>query len=244
MTVRINYLNPFGTKEINALIEGSIKPFVADGTELVFTSTPDVPERSDPYYSEYLVVRAVEEAAKEGFDAVIVGCCFDPGVRVARSEVDIPVVGALEACLQLAPFYGRDFAMITDYHQAAAFMADLVAVNGTTRCREITAVDKHTPEMLRDPLSVGKVAVDLAEMFIEQNAVESVVIACTIVAACVEAWQRENPASRKLPLINPNVSALQMAETLVALRRNNSYAIGRRGYYGKPEALSKMHRFQ
>lgn len=215
-------------------------PFVATGTELVFTSTPEVPERSDPYYSEYLVVRAVEAAANDGFDAVIVGCCYDPGVRVARGKVDIPVVGALEASLQLAPFYGRDFAMVTDYHQAAAYMADLVAVNGTNRCRELTAIDMHTPQMLRDPLSAGEKATRLASELIDQNAIEAVVIACTIVAACVETYLRQNPASRNMPLVNPNVSALQMAETLIALRRNGSYSVGRRGYYGKSDTLSKV----
>ena len=29
-----------------------------------------------------------------GYDAVVVGCCYDPGVRVARELVDIPVVGS------------------------------------------------------------------------------------------------------------------------------------------------------
>ncbi|KQV39373.1 MULTISPECIES: aspartate/glutamate racemase family protein [unclassified Rhizobium] len=240
MSVRINYINPFGNNETNALIESSLAPFVASGTEVVFTSTPEVPERRDPYFSEYLVVKAVEAAAAEGFDGVIIGCCYDPGVRVARGKVDIPVVGALEACLQLAPFYGRDFAIVTDYHQAASFMADLIAVNGTNRCRELTAIDMHTPEMLRDPASAGEKAVGLASKLIQDDAIEAVVIACTMVGACVETWLRENPESRALPLIDPNVSALQITESLISLRRNGAYSVGRRGYYGKSDTLSKV----
>src|SRR5699024_295355 len=43
------------------------------------------------------VVRAVIDAAHEGFDAVIVDCTADPGVVEARQAVTIPVVGAGEA---------------------------------------------------------------------------------------------------------------------------------------------------
>jgi allantoin racemase len=43
------------------------------------------------------VVRAVVDAADEGFDAVIVDCTADPGVAEARQAVTIPVVGAGEA---------------------------------------------------------------------------------------------------------------------------------------------------
>jgi 2'-5' RNA ligase len=43
------------------------------------------------------VVRTVTEAAREGFDAVIVDCTDDPGVDDARAAVTIPVIGAGEA---------------------------------------------------------------------------------------------------------------------------------------------------
>jgi Asp/Glu/hydantoin racemase len=43
------------------------------------------------------VLRAVVEAADEGFDAVIVDCTADPGVAESRQAVTIPVVGAGEA---------------------------------------------------------------------------------------------------------------------------------------------------
>lgn len=52
------------------------------------------------------VVRAVVEAAAEGFDAVIVDCTGDPGVVEARQAVRIPVVGAgeaLRAAIDAAP---------------------------------------------------------------------------------------------------------------------------------------------
>ena len=52
------------------------------------------------------VVRAVVDAAHEGFDAVIVDCTADPGVVEARQAVTIPVVGAgeaLRAAIESAP---------------------------------------------------------------------------------------------------------------------------------------------
>ena len=42
---------------------------------------------------ELQICDAALVAARDGFDAVAIGCFFDPGLRAARSLVDIPVLG-------------------------------------------------------------------------------------------------------------------------------------------------------
>lgn len=69
-----------------------------------------------PYFAflnkRSIVERAIE-AEKEGFDAVVVGCYADPGVKEARATVDIPVIGIAEASMLYACLLGRRFAVVT-----------------------------------------------------------------------------------------------------------------------------------
>ena len=62
--------------------------------------------------NELQVCEAVLTAERAGYDAVALGCFFDPALRQARSLVDIPVVSLLETCMLLACSVGSKFAII------------------------------------------------------------------------------------------------------------------------------------
>ena len=68
------------------------------------------------HYLEALNERQIVEAAltaeREGYDAVVLACFYDPGLRSARSLVDIPVVGLSEAAMLVACSLGQKFALI------------------------------------------------------------------------------------------------------------------------------------
>ncbi len=59
------------------------------------------------------VVARMVEAAEEGIDACMVACSGDPGVIEARTLVDIPIVGPMEAAVHLAAQYGRKLGIVT-----------------------------------------------------------------------------------------------------------------------------------
>lgn len=51
-------------------------------------------------------------AQQQGYDAVAVSCFFDPGLREARSLVDIPVVSSAETTLLLGTALGGRFGLV------------------------------------------------------------------------------------------------------------------------------------
>lgn len=59
------------------------------------------------------VVQRAVEAEAEGCDAVMVACSGDPGIIEARTLVDIPVVGPMEATIHLAAQYGKKIGIVT-----------------------------------------------------------------------------------------------------------------------------------
>lgn len=62
--------------------------------------------------NESQIIEAARTAEREGYDAVALGCFYDPGIRAARSLVDIPVVGLSETAMLVACSLGQKFALV------------------------------------------------------------------------------------------------------------------------------------
>ena len=132
MERRIAFINPFGTASFDELIRTTLVPYAANGTEVVVIHLTGVPANIDYFYPKHLMELAIFDKVRElesaGFDAVVVGCCYDPRVRVARELVYIPVVGPLEAAMNHASYFGHRYTVVTDHRKARPALEDLVKV--------------------------------------------------------------------------------------------------------------------
>jgi len=72
-------------------------------------------------------------AEREGFDAMAIGCFFDPALRSARSLVNIPVMGLGETCALVACSLGRKFGLVTLCADQSADYSDLMHAYGLDR---------------------------------------------------------------------------------------------------------------
>lgn len=252
MGVRINFINPFGTPAYNQLISETLTPYLNEGNELVVTNTENCPENCDWWYPKHLVEEEVFEcvlkAEQQGFDAIIIGCCNDPGVRAARELVDIPVVGPLEATMQHVAYYGHDYLLVTDHRKSAAHMRDLVRLyGGESQCRDVRYINWHVTDMVNDIEGVARDALAASEAAMESGGVEAVILSCTIISAATEKWLLETGAKRPTAILNPNTFALKMAESLGFLNSKGAYGISRVGYYEqmtqhRPEEYQEVRR--
>ena len=236
MTLSIKFINPFGTAQYNDLIKETLTPYVRDGVEVVVENTTNCPENIDYYYNKHLIEEAIFEEAikaeKEGFDAAIVGCCYDPGVRVARELVDIPVIGPLEAAMYFAPYFGHDYVVVTDHHKAVPYLRDLVRLYGQqANCLDVSCINWFVTDMIKDTEGVAREAMNAAASAMINRGAETAILGCTIISASYEKWILQSGAKRNPAVLNPNTCALKMAESLAELKRQGVYQISRRGYY-------------
>jgi allantoin racemase len=235
--MKINFLNPFGTTAYNDLIGQTLAPYARSDTELVITHTSDCPENIDYYYSKHLielsVMESVIQAERDGFDAVIVGCCYDPGVRIARELVDIPVIGPLEASVHLAPYFGHDYVVITDHHKAVPALRDTLRLYGDSGCRDVACIDWWVTDMIKDTAGVARDAQAAVKRKLAATGGEVAILACTVISACVEKHRADPGGKTEDTILNPNTMALKMAEALADLKRQGEYNISRKGYYQK-----------
>jgi len=234
---RIAFINPFGTAAFDAIITETLVPYAARGTSVEVVHLAGVPANIDYYYPMHLMqlaiwdeVRRLEQA---GYDAVVVGCCYDPGVRVARELVDIPVVGPLEAAMNHASYFGHSFTVVTDHAKARPWLEDLVRIHGAGNCRGVRCIDWYITDMIQDTTAVADDAAAACLTALSEDQAEVVILGCTIIGGCLEREIMTTGRHRDLPILNPNLLALKTAETLADLYRQGKYNISRVGLYQK-----------
>lgn len=240
MSRRINFINPFGTTAYDDLINETLSHYAMADTALEVTHLEGCPADMDYFYPKHMVEASLFEAVKkseeQGFDAVIVGCCYDPGVMVARELVDIPVVGPFEASLSMLSYYGRNAVIVADHVKAGSQMKDNVKLYGASeRILGLDVIDWYVKDMVLDTTAVARDVVEQTAKSIERTGAEAVILNCTIIAASYQKYLMQGGEKAPFPILNPNLMALSVAETLANLHQKGNYQISRLGYYGQPK---------
>lgn len=245
MPNRVALINPVGSPLYDDQMRRTVQPFARDDTELTVLHLEGVPEDIAFYVPKHIIEMAILELApcveRAGYDAIVIGCCFDPGVRVAREAVDIPVVGPLEAALNYASYFGHSYSVVTDSHpKSAPMIRDLVRAYGAGNCRGVHAVDFGAPEMVDQPMQVAENAAAVFRDVLISDGSDLVVIGCTTIAACLEEAIEVDSRYAEIPFLNPTTVALMAAEDLISLRRQGRYRISRAGYYASHRAVNPV----
>jgi allantoin racemase len=236
---RICFLNPFGTDDYDELVAATLTPSLRRGTAVEIRHLEGCPRNIDYYVPKHLVevevLRAVLQAEREGFDALVIGCCYDPALTQARELTDMPVIGPLEASASLARLFGHRFAVVTDHRKAVPEIEDRIRVYGLeANCRSVSAIDWYVDDMISDPAAVARDAYARCADVMERDRAEAVVVGCTIVAACLEKAILDGADQlADLAIVNPNVMAIKVAELFADLRAVGQYRISRSGYYAQ-----------
>lgn len=235
---RICFLNPFGTDAYDGLVADALMPALRPETDVHIRHLVGCPRNIDFYVPKHLVetqiIKSAIRAQEDGFDAFVIGCCYDPALTSARELVDIPVVGPLEASVSLSRMFGHRFAVLTDHHKAVPEIEDLLRVYGVdANCRGVEALDWFVDDMVENPAAVAEDASIRVRQVLESSAAETVVLGCTIVSACYELAQRPRGETQQASdsVINPNLMAVKVAELFADLHATGQYRISRNGYY-------------
>lgn len=238
--MKILFVTPFhfGSSQhdddFDGVLAEGLQPLMDDDVEAVFEHLPR-PTIDGPaafqQESTYLMQAAVEAEAR-GFDALVIGCCYDPLLTDVRASLTIPVVGPLETAVMGARQFGHKFAIVTDIKIAESRIADLVRLYGLeSNCTAVTSIGWDGDDILEDKPGAAKAAVAKATELLETTDAEVVVIGCTIVSSAYEETVRSDPMLTALPILNTNLLALRQAQTMAALAAQDQFRVARTGYY-------------
>ena len=106
-----------GCPDYQKAIERHAKKVLSPGFDIsvrgVRSATPDIHFMAFDFLNNANVFDSVLQAEKEGFDAVAIGCFFDPILHELREIVDIPVLSLGEAGMLTACMLGKYFSIIS-----------------------------------------------------------------------------------------------------------------------------------
>ncbi|CAM2188062.1 allantoin racemase [Paraburkholderia sacchari] len=184
-----------------------------------------------------IFIEAALQAEEEGYDAVIIGSSTDPGLREARSMVDIPVVSAMESSFLVASTVADKIGLIAPTHETAHIvnanleqyrLAGKIAAWETL---EPKLADKELNGLFTDPSAFLARFADTARRAIAKGA-DAVIAAEGILAEVVAT----NGVSEidGATIVDPIGTAVAFAEMQVKLHKLTGLRPGRCWHFAKP----------
>lgn len=198
------------------------------GTHIVVEEVGEGPLSIESAIEEYMAIGPMLERLfrireERKFDAIIIGCAGDPGLRAARELMDVPVIGPAESSYHFACMIADQFSVISPMQAGVASADDVVMrvrqMGLASRLASVEFVDIPIIEMWSDDSSVViKQATKAIESAHECGA-GCVVLGCMSIAfrTAKTSWDMVN-----IPVINPLEVAIKTAEAFVDLRAKHS----------------------
>lgn len=186
--MRILVIYPIVSKELN---ESQFlgKNFVRANTKVDYTFIKYGPASIESVYDAEMaapfIVRKVEAAEKDGYDAVVISCMMDPGVKASKEAVSIPVVGTREASYAVASILGDKVATV--------YPEGIPVLN-----------------LNDDPERTFQILRDNAQKALKEGA-QVLILGCTGLTGLAPRLQKE----LRVPVLEPEGCALKIAEALV-----------------------------
>lgn len=237
--MKILVLNPFAgeAKEVERC-----KSVARADTEIVFDNIADVYPLNYVTYIYYrhrcadAVVDRVVRAQEQGFDAVFISCCYDPGLWEAREVVDIPVTGAFESGAHYVNAISQRYSVISTEPKTSHCYWELAQLYGTAgklasvRPINVSARDSY-PEVTRPQIVVDR-TLEVARKCVEDDGAEAILMGCTL-QSCPLTVAGAGDAMGA-PIIDPVLIGLKQTELMVELRRVGLPTLSRYGTWQKP----------
>src|SRR5258708_14555843 len=114
---RILWINPLGTSVFDATIGAELRRVKRSDTDVEVRSLERGPHHLEYHaYESWVtpdVLTAIVEAEREGFDAAVIGCFYDTGLRAAREVATrVAVAAPCESAVHLSSNLGDSFSVI------------------------------------------------------------------------------------------------------------------------------------
>lgn len=225
---KIMYLNPLGLNAYDSLFASMLKKNKLPDTEIHITSLPPKVGLMDNLeYRTYnaliatSLIRATRQASKEGFDALIIGCFYDPYLLDAREiSGDMIVVGPCHSSIEIALKLSIFFSVIIGRKKWEHEMHTTIREYGYEKhLASFRDVNMTVSEFQQDHKKTEKRLIEATRLAIEKDGAESIILGCTLEFGFFEKIQKEF----NIPVIDPSIAALKQAEQAAILKKEYNW---------------------
>lgn len=223
-----------------ALMDHAAK-VVSPGTSVEMRGVRFGPKNLDYLSLDFLnnvqLYESVVSAEAEGFDAVAIGCFFDPVLFEVREAIDIPVLSFAETSMLVACMMGKRFSVLTHAEtMLAKYVHPLVEKYGLEKRAgpmvnfELSfeqleqAMAGNPEECLRLTRAAGEKAV--------AGGAEVIILGCGLLN--LVAMHNGLHEIAGAPIVDASGCLMKAAEMMVTMRRVSKMQVSRVGLYARP----------
>jgi len=180
------------------------------------------------------LLRTVKKAEEDGYDAVIIGCFYDPAIRACREVAEKMVITApAEAALHIATTLGENFSVIVGRQKWIPEMKENVHKYGFIhKLASFKSIDLGVHDFQKDHEETKNRIRESAIEAIEKDGADVIVLGCTAEFGFFDSLQDE----LGVPVIDATLSPLKYAEFLVEVKQKFSWTHSKKvGYQSPPK---------
>lgn len=224
--VKIMYLSPVAAScATDDLFADMAQKYKLPGTEVHVTSLPDDCGRfSNIEYRSYEgmvtagIIRAARAAAREGFDALAIGCFYDTALAEAREvSGEMVVIAPCAASCEIAASLSNRFGVIVGRRKWVHQMQSTVRELGhRDRLAGFYHVELGVTEFQADHRETENRLRAAGRRAVEEDHAEALILGCTLEVGFYAQLEQE----LGVPVIDPSIAALKRAEYGALLKRD------------------------
>jgi len=230
---RILWINPVGTDTYDEPIAEELRREAAPTTRVDVCSLPG----GGPQHLEWNALEAVVAAPtmgiirwaaeKEGYDAAVIGCFYDPFLRGARElSGAMAVTAPAEACMHIAATIGEQFSILVGRRKWIPEMHENVVKYGhADHLASFRVLEMSVDEFQIDPEITQERILSEAQLAIDEDRADSVILGCTIEFGFYRRVQDKIGA----PVIDAITAPLRYAEFLANIGADHGWRTSRVG---------------
>lgn len=215
--MKIMVINPNSSKAMTAHLSHALNAIKNADTQLTVVCPEEAPSAIESAYDEAVcvpyVLKLVEQAAADGYDAAILACFSDPGLEPAREMTDMLVMGIEETSMHVAAMLGAKFTVLTlnrervphKAKEARRFMLENALAS-------VRPLDMSVAETDAEPERTRARICEVARLAKEEDGAEVVLLGCAGMAGYAEGIAKE----LGIAVIDPSTVTLKITEAMVA----------------------------
>lgn len=231
--MRVMFHNPVGTDGYDGLFADAMRVHRRPGTHVTVTSQPPgdgafthIEFRAYEARVTANLLRAVRTAAREGYDAFVIGCFYDTALHEARElSGEMVVTAPCIASCEIAASLANHFGVIVGRRKWVAQMQGNVAAYGyRDACTGFYAVDLGVTEFQADHAETERRLLAAGRKAVEEDYAEALILGCTLEIG----FHRSLEDKLGVPVIDPSIAAFKRAEYAAALKRDCGWVPSRK----------------
>ena len=234
--MKILYINPVGTSLFDESMLKILEDVKNPGTHVDVASLKRGPWHVEYHYYESLVLtdtlHMIKRAENDGYDGVVIGCFYDPGLQEAREISETMVVTApAESCMLTACSLGSTFSIIVGRKKwIPQMMSNVVHYGLKDRLASFKALDLGVLDFQKNKRKTEERQIEATREAIEKDGAEVIILGCTAEFGFWKVLQKKF----EVPVLDAIITPFKYTEYLVNLKKGFGWSHSKIAGYESP----------